>query len=1032
MILAEGRWATAVLFGRGDLINPGPHIRNAGRIEAYTTDPAHESVAINTGALTEEFMRLDNSGIIRADIAYSSVSQPGYPLEASDSIYNLAGGEIYGRIETDLGGDQVINRGSIGGDLLMGEGADLVDTINGQLDGIVHLEWGADTFLGSSGDDAVSGGRDADRIEGRTGQDLLFGGLGDDTLIGGGGNDGFYGEHGNDHIVTVGGDRVDGGAGDDAIEARDLTFRSINGGAGLDRLVLAMGADSLDVAAMRASGRATDIEMIEMRGQQRLVVRPGDALGLAGEDTLRLLTTTSDRVELIGAWSETSAVVADRLIYRRFTNAGEIALIAGEGIVTIATAPSAPAGGLDPIAAGSVAPSNGSVPGLQLSSVTTVLNHYDLHDTEVVQSYEIWRSQGGQPVLSVYGLENSLTNHGLIESTGAGNGGTNAIVVNSIDRIENFGTIRATGSGSHHAHGIYGSSHGGLSNYGLIEAVAQAGQATGTSVNNAVWDEINFENYGTISARTDGSAKATGAVVSSDDTATNSGTIAALGGDGSVGAVIEGQRLFTNWGTITADVVAGVSGSATGLVYQAATEGSTFVNRGTIHGDTAIQGDNYGTARTATFYNFGRLEGAVELADGASRFENWGTVVGTVRLGAATNFWFGTGGRLHGSLLGGGSADIMVGSATNDTIYGEAGDDYLRGGRGADRLSGGTGRDVFAYSAVSDSNASAFDTIVDFTSGTDRIDLTALAVQSVSLQAGASFTQVIATTASGALSVRVNGPLVQSDLVLTHASSIQGTTAADVLVATGGGSVLGGGSGVDVLIGSAANDRLEGGAGLDIAWGGAGNDVYVVTEIGDLVWEVTGEGTDLILLDTWDLLTTPDNVENVTLLQAAYVGGNDLANAIRGSSGVDSIFGRGGDDAIDGGGGNDSLVGGIGADRLTGGPGADTFVFSSTADSVGYAARSDGRKLTPDVITDFTSGTDKIRVEDLRFLEGGETLFPAFAFVGTAAFSDRAGEVRYEMTNGDAHIYVDMNGDSIADMHIIANTDILVARDFIF
>ena len=45
------------------------------------------------------------------------------------------------------------------------------------------------------------------------------------------------------------------------------------------------------------------------------------------------------------------------------------------------------------------------------------------------------------------------------------------------------------------------------------------------------------------------------------------------------------------------------------------------------------------------------------------------------------------------------------------------------GGAGADSLDGGTGSDVFLFTAASDSTASARDSIVGFTRGQDRIDL---------------------------------------------------------------------------------------------------------------------------------------------------------------------------------------------------------------------------------------------------------------------------------------------------------------------
>ncbi|MBQ0929331.1 ExeM/NucH family extracellular endonuclease [Ideonella alba] len=65
---------------------------------------------------------------------------------------------------------------------------------------------------------------------------------------------------------------------------------------------------------------------------------------------------------------------------------------------------------------------------------------------------------------------------------------------------------------------------------------------------------------------------------------------------------------------------------------------------------------------------------------------------------------------------------VIAGSSGKDRLVGTPGDDQLIGGGGADKLTGGAGDDVFTYTAMSD----ARDTILDFTPGSDRIDLRAL------------------------------------------------------------------------------------------------------------------------------------------------------------------------------------------------------------------------------------------------------------------------------------------------------------------
>ncbi|TWA98454.1 VCBS domain-containing protein [Bradyrhizobium stylosanthis] len=84
------------------------------------------------------------------------------------------------------------------------------------------------------------------------------------------------------------------------------------------------------------------------------------------------------------------------------------------------------------------------------------------------------------------------------------------------------------------------------------------------------------------------------------------------------------------------------------------------------------------------------------------------------------------GGSGDDTIKGNNGDDVIYGGSGQDTIDGSNGNDTIIGGFGADKLQGGNGADVFTYLSVLDSRAGRFDTIEDFRSGTDKIDLTAL------------------------------------------------------------------------------------------------------------------------------------------------------------------------------------------------------------------------------------------------------------------------------------------------------------------
>jgi Ca2+-binding RTX toxin-like protein len=245
---------------------------------------------------------------------------------------------------------------------------------------------------------------------------------------------------------------------------------------------------------------------------------------------------------------------------------------------------------------------------------------------------------------------------------------------------------------------------------------------------------------------------------------------------------------------------------------------------------------------------------------------------------------------------------------------------------------------------------------------------------------------------------------------LTGGAGIQLTATASLVAMTATGSsaddTITSGAGADSLSGGLGDDSLTGGSGNDTLDGGDGNDT-IVNGVGvDSL--VGGAGTDTLSQTGWTISTTLDGgssqvlgtVVNLgtTSISAATIAGyagyattaalsSDLTAvasntaALLGAagtigsrvdtlSGFENVVGSTGKDYIVGSAAANTITGGSGADVLTGGAGADVFVVaaansvaaSGTTFAGGTVANADtitfGNGV--DVITDFTSGTDKL------------------------------------------------------------------------
>jgi trimeric autotransporter adhesin len=264
------------------------------------------------------------------------------------------------------------------------------------------------------------------------------------------------------------------------------------------------------------------------------------------------------------------------------------------------------------------------------------------------------------------------------------------------------------------------------------------------------------------------------------------------------------------------------------------------------------------------------------------------------------------------------------GNAGNNTLTGNSGNNLLDGGAGADSMAGGTGDDTYYVD-------NALDTVLEATSeGTDTV----------------------LSSVSTTLAVNVE------NLTLTGAA----------LLGTGN-------AGNNTLVGNANDNTLDGGTGADTLQGGAGDDGYVVDNVGDVVLELAGEGTDTVSASVSHTLAA--HVENLVLTGASSFSGT-------GNSGNNAITGNSGNNTLRGLDGNDWLDGGLGSDALFGGAGDDTYVVQQATDTVTELAGE---------------GTDTVRA-DISYTLGAEV--ENLVLTGAAAINGTGNGLANSITGNTA------------------------------
>ncbi|HEX8223002.1 MAG TPA: calcium-binding protein [Allosphingosinicella sp.] len=365
------------------------------------------------------------------------------------------------------------------------------------------------------------------------------------------------------------------------------------------------------------------------------------------------------------------------------------------------------------------------------------------------------------------------------------------------------------------------------------------------------------------------------------------------------------------------------------------------------------------------------------------------------------------------TLNGTNSSDTINGLGGNDTLFGNGGNDTLDGGTGADTMYGGTGSDIYIVDDSGDS--------VNENSGEGNNDEVRTTLAAYTLNANV---EILRYTGAGNFTGTGNA----------DNNWIYGAGGSDTLSGGDGYDTLTGNGGDDFLYGGAGGDALVGGTGADYLEGNDGNDVYHVDNASDVVVEAAGQGTDEVYttLTSYTLGSDVENLTSNTSSLLAFHGiGNGLDNVLYGHGATDTLEGLGGDDTIRGNGGDDVLDGGANDDLLVGGSGADTLTGGSGSDNFRIGYYESGTGALGDRITDFASGTDIVDISgwDANIGTGGDQ---AFTFIGGAAFSSTAGELRTYFDGVDTWVQGDINGDAVADFDIRFDGSVtLSASDFV-
>jgi trimeric autotransporter adhesin len=766
-------------------------------------------------------------------------------------------------------------------------------------------------FIGTTGNDVLTGGTDDNTLSGDGGDDILRDNRGNDTLYGGDGNDDLYGGAGNDSLV--------GGLGN------DLYYLSSIGNDGTDTIV------EIDGEGIDTAYSVETVAPLAANVENLILVGNGDING-TGNSIANTIYGNSGKNTISGdigndyldggAGNDTLNGNDGNDTLRDYS--GSDLLVGGAGNDDLYAA-----GGNDTL-------EGGAGDDLYYLSVAG-----DTANATITGETTTGGNDTAYAVVSVTSLADNVENLILAGTaiTGTGNDVANIIYGNSIDN---------TISGEAGNDALYGGAGSDTLNGNADNDYLDGG--TGDDTLNGDGGNDTLRDYSGSDTLVGGAGNddlyAAGGTNDSDSLDGGAGDdyyYLSVAGD-TANATIINEALGAAGGNDTAYTVLSVTSLADNV--------ETLILAGT--------GDITGTGNSVANTIFGNSGNNTISGEGGDDALYGGA--GSDNLNGNTGNDYLDGGTGNDILNGNDGNDTLRDYAGIDTLVGGDGNDDLYGAGGNDTLEGGAGDDYYYLSVAGDTaNATINNTELAGAAGGND---TAYAVQTVTALADNVETLILAGTGditgtgnsvantifgnsgNNTISGEAGNDALYggagSDTLNGNADNdyLDGGTGDDTLNGDGGNDTLRDYSGSDTLVGGAGNDDLYAAGGTndsDSLDGGAGDDYYYLSVAGDtanatIINEALGAAGGNDTAYTVLSAALADNVETLILAGTDNIDGtgNDVANTISGNSGNNNIAGGLGNDALYGGAGNDTLAGGAGSDYLDGGTGNDVFVFDST------------------------------------------------------------------------------------------------------